>query len=471
MSDIPPMMSAMVLKEFGRLVPRELPTPDPAADEVLVRVEVCGVCRTDLKILHGDHPDVPAARLPHVLGHEITGHVVAAGAAAEVPAEVRAEVPAAGGRVVVPLSLTCGECAQCRRGADQFCAAMRGRPGFTVAGGFAEYIAVPARSVVPVPAHVPAASAALLPDCISTAWHAMRRGRVVAGDRAVVLGAGGLGLHAVQFLVNAGAHVVAVEPDAAKRDLAVRLGASGALDSAAGTDDDVLRDDLRRLLGERDEHEPSPADIVLDFVGDGSSGTRATGWLAPGGRLLLVGYQAGTEVRLETVAAVSSELQVIGCRASTLADLDEATLMLAEGKVRAMIGRTYPFAAASDALADLAAGDVLGRAIVEVGGPVDLRYGFGYYGPPAAAHPHDRTQERCGASRRGRPATRARTSSPPARSNVAGAHKRHHAPPQRARTSRRPTPPGVMVDNQPAVAVPLPWKSTRPFDPAGRSWS
>ncbi|MDH3293428.1 MAG: alcohol dehydrogenase catalytic domain-containing protein, partial [Acidimicrobiia bacterium] len=117
-------MRAMVLERFGSpLVEREVPVPSPATDEVLVSVEACGVCGTDLKLQRGVFPGTP---LPFVLGHEIAGRVVAAGGPAGEPLVGRA--------VAIPLSWTCGRCEACRRGADQFCTAMVGRPGFTVDG-------------------------------------------------------------------------------------------------------------------------------------------------------------------------------------------------------------------------------------------------------------------------------------------------------------------------------------------------
>ena len=135
-------MKAAILKEYGKpLVLDEIPKPRLRPNEVLVRVRACGVCGTDVKTRDGKKTGI---RLPLVMGHEIAGEVAEAGS--DVTG-IRA-----GDRGVVHFYITCGECAFCRSNRETVCERPVGRFGFDVDGGFAEYLAAPARNFIPIPA-------------------------------------------------------------------------------------------------------------------------------------------------------------------------------------------------------------------------------------------------------------------------------------------------------------------------------
>lgn len=337
-------MRAMVIDTFGsELQPREMPVPVPAPDEVLISVEACGVCRTDLKVQAGVFDEAP---LPFVPGHEIAGRVVAAGGPAGESL--------VGSPVVVPLAWTCGDCDACARGADHFCVHVR-RPGFTVDGGLRDFMCVPAAEPIVIPDGMDPTAAALLPDCISTVHHAIGRAGILSGERVLVIGAGGLGIHAVQLLIHAGAEVTVSEPDAAKRQLALDHGAAEAL----------TPDELAAIPPSEGRFGVGYA-AAFDFAGNAASTASALDRLIPDGRLVLVGYTPGDTVASDVFAMVLNERRILGSRASNRVDIEATLELVTAGAVEPVVSRTYPLDAANEALNNLAEGAVIGRAVIDL---------------------------------------------------------------------------------------------------------
>ena len=176
----------MAVVDYGRpLALLDLPAPTPAAGEVLVRVRFCGVCYSDVKTTTGHMPFSPTLRLPHVAGHEVAGEVEAAGPGTSL---------SVGQRVAVYNYWACGTCRSCRAGEETVCLDLRGWVGFTSPGGFQEYLVVPERYALPLPASIPDEQAAALSCATGTSYRAVvTRGRVAAGETVVVVGAGGVG--------------------------------------------------------------------------------------------------------------------------------------------------------------------------------------------------------------------------------------------------------------------------------------
>jgi 2-desacetyl-2-hydroxyethyl bacteriochlorophyllide A dehydrogenase len=338
-------MRAMMLDAIGApLVLRELPEPEPAPHEVTISVEACGVCGTDLKLQKGVFAAMP---LPFILGHEIAGRVTAAGGP-----EGEHLV---GRQVAVPLSWTCGDCEACRRGADQFCSSQVGRPGFTTDGGFRDVMCAPTHLMVPLSDEIDPLKAALLADCISTVHHAIGRARIEQGERVLIIGAGGLGIHALQLLARIGAEVSVSEPDPVKRQLALDYGAIAALEPGELAN-----------LPPADGSFATGYSAAFDFVGNESSTTAALNQLVPGGRLVLVGYTPGAEVSSAAFNMVLNERQILGSRASTQADLIATSELLATGAVEAIVSKTYELGDVNDAFADLAGGQLVGRGVIDL---------------------------------------------------------------------------------------------------------
>lgn len=338
-------MRAMVLESHSAaLVPREMPEPEPQTHEVVISVEACGVCGTDLKLQRGVFAEMP---LPFILGHEIAGRVTRAGG---VDGEVLV-----GKLVAVPLAWTCGNCEACRRGADPFCSALLGRPGFTVDGGLRDFMCAPTNMVVPLPDHLDPLKAALLADCISTVHHAIERAQITAGERVLIVGAGGLGIHALQLLQRRGTEVTVSEPHADKRTLALKHGAVAALEPSELASYPPVNGSFATGFS-----------AAFDFVGNEASTAAALDQLVPGGRLVMVGYTPGAVVSPEVWAMVSNERQILGSRASTRPDLIATSELLATGEVEAIVTRTYELGEVNDALADLKEGQMLGRGVIDL---------------------------------------------------------------------------------------------------------
>ena len=216
--------SAWVMTAPGAALDRvELPWIEPPAGEALIEVAGCGVCHTDLSYLYGGVKT--RGPLPLVLGHEISGIVRAVGAGAD---------PALAGQpVVVPAVLPCGECDLCRAGRRAICR-QQVMPGNDRHGGFASHVVVPARYLCPVPAAALVEhelwELSVVADALSTPFQAVKRSGLLPGELAIVVGVGGIGVHAVQVARAAGATVIAIDIDARKLEQATEAGARGAID-------------------------------------------------------------------------------------------------------------------------------------------------------------------------------------------------------------------------------------------------
>lgn len=325
----------------------EVDVPRPSGGEVLLRVEAAGLCGSDLHVADA-RPGVLPYALPFTLGHEVAGTVAAVGD--------RADPALLGTPVVVHGVWSCGECRNCARGRESYCLELAGGPvgcGLGRDGGLADYVLVPdARHLVPRPGVEPA-QAAPLTDAALTAQHAVRRHRAQAeGGTTVVVGVGGLGHLALQLLrALPGTAVLAVEPRPEARELALRLGARAVVADVG--DAAAALPELGRGPG---------ADLVLDFVGSPATLGAVPRLLAPGGTAVVVGSGGG---RLE--AAKGGEL----ANGWTLdapfwghrADLVEVVGMAARGTLSAEV-RRYALDDALEALDDLRAGRVHGRAVV-----------------------------------------------------------------------------------------------------------
>src|SRR5579864_472785 len=350
-------MRAMAVAQYGaplRLL--DLPRPTPGPDQVLVRVIGCGVCRSDLKIADGAMPFSPTLRLPHVPGHEIAGEIVAfgdAGSAAPDRTGLRA-----GDRVVVYNYWGCRTCAHCQAGEENLCERLRGWTGFTSPGGFQEYLVVPDDCVLPLPSNVPAEHGGPLSCALGTAYHAVvTQGAVRAGETVAILGAGGVGLHAVQVARAAGAEVLAVDLQRHRLDAARVAGAGGVFPAGDGAADAV-----------REATAGRGADVVVDTVGHHGSVLASTDMVRRGGRIVLVGYTVAAPdyPPLPSERVVLGQLTVTGSRYVTRRELRRAFDLVARGLVRPVVADEVPLERANDALAMVREDRVTGRVVVRV---------------------------------------------------------------------------------------------------------
>jgi NAD+-dependent secondary alcohol dehydrogenase Adh1 len=321
--------------------------PEPVAKgpfDVVVRIGGAGVCRTDLHIMEGQWDAAMSPALPYTIGHENAGWVQEIGSAVTNVA--------VGDTVILHPTPTCGLCRACRAGNDMHCE-NSSFPGLDSDGGMAEYLLTSARACVKLDPSTRPQDVAALADAGITAYHAVRKvvPLLYPGTTAVVIGAGGLGHIGIQCLAALTAtNIIVVDrnPDALK--LAEELGANHTV-VADGSQVDSVKD----LTG------GAGADVVLDFVAEQGAENEGFAMTGGGGSYSVIGY--GGELQVPTLDIISTERNVIGNIVGTYNELAELMVLAQSGKVT-LHTKTYPLAAAADALADLDAGKVRGRAIL-----------------------------------------------------------------------------------------------------------
>ena len=322
--------------------------PEPTISgplDVIVKIGGAGVCRTDLHILEGQWAEAMGPELPYVIGHENAGWVAEIG-----PGVTNVAV---GDTVILHPQPSCGLCLACRAGRDMQCSNAF-FPGLSNNdGGMAEYLRTTARSCVPLDPSTNPADVAALADAGITAYHAVRKAvpMLPPGTTAVVQGAGGLGHIGIQCLAALTAtRIVVVDRNPDALALASKLGADATV-VADGTEVDQVKE-LTKGAG---------ADVVLDFVAEQGAEAQAWAMTAPAGSTFVIGY--GGQLSIPTLDFVAGEKNVIGNIVGTYTDLAELMVLAQAGKVT-LHTQQYPLANALDALHDLDAGKVRGRAIL-----------------------------------------------------------------------------------------------------------
>jgi 6-hydroxycyclohex-1-ene-1-carbonyl-CoA dehydrogenase len=297
-------MKAIQLTAVGEpLEVRDLSQPEPAEDQVVVRVAGCGVCHTDIGFWKDGVPTKQP--LPLTLGHEVSGTVVAAGTGYRSLLERE---------VIVPAVIPCGMCDLCGQGRGNACRAQV-MPGNDIDGGFAEYLAVPGRGICEVEHRegydLPELS--VIADAVTTPYQAIVRSNLKAGDVAVVVGVGGVGTYCVQIAAALGAHVVAIDVDQAKLDAVAPHGAGLTVNSGE-TDFKSLK---KQLKGKAKEWgAPSYGWKIYECSGHPGGQETAYGLLNHAATLMVVGFTlAKTELRLSNLMAFDATAQgTWGCK-------------------------------------------------------------------------------------------------------------------------------------------------------------
>jgi len=342
---LPATMRAAVFTAGGApLEMREIARPSPGPGEILVRVAACGVCHTDLHYL--DH-GVPTFKPPPVvLGHEISGTVVAAGPGADAGIVGKA--------VLLAPVTTCGSCAACRSGRENVCAAQR-MIGNSFDGGYAEYVVTSARDAFALPAELPLLESCVIADALTTAFHAVvRRALVSPGERVAVIGCGGLGLNVVQVAAMLGARVVAVDLDPSKLRIAMDLGASAAVDARDG-------DVAKRVRRETD----GGADVAIEAIGVPATQEEAVAMLRTGGRAVLLG-SSSKPMTLQGGRVMYRELTVIGTLGCRPVDFPVVLDLVRRGRlvVKPLVTHRHPLEELDLAFDGLRRGEGIRRIVV-----------------------------------------------------------------------------------------------------------
>jgi alcohol dehydrogenase, propanol-preferring len=342
-------MKAAVLHEFKTpLSLEEVARPEAGADEVLIKVEVCGVCHSDLHVADGDWTQLAGiVKKPLILGHEIIGRVVERGAAVQSIQE-SIEV---GDRVGVPwVQWTCGQCEFCREGNENLCVRQR-ITGVMVDGGYAEYAKAPASHVIKIPDTLSSEQAAPLFCAGITVHRALKQAKIRAGQRLAVFGVGGLGHIAIQIGRSAGAEVTAIDVSEEKLALAKSLGAARTLNAATSK---VVKE-VRGFGGVHVALVTSAAKSAYDM---------AFYCLRPTGTLLAVGLPAA-EISFPAILMAGGEIQIKASAVGTREDLREVLAMGAAGTVHCQV-TARPLAEAQQVLEQLRRSEVSGRVVLRM---------------------------------------------------------------------------------------------------------
>lgn len=343
-------MRGMAVTAYGDpLVEMEFPEPEVPPGHALLEVVTCGVCFSDVKTSRGHMPYSEALTLPHVPGHEIFGRVLET----NPPGLLEA-----GTLGTVFHYWPCGRCASCRRGDETLCSQLVAWVGFTHHGGFCERIAVPVDRLVAIPPSVDPVHAAPMSCALGTAYRSVvTRGGVRAGSRVAIVGLGGVGIHAAQIARASGGRAVGFDVHEPTLEAARSLG----LDARRSDDDEASADLLAETGGEG-------VDIVVDTVGHEDTLGLALSLVRPGGRIVGVGYSPSSEVRVPTPRFVLDELDLVGSKYARRDDLERAVALVAQGLVTTVVGMVRPLDEVNQVVAALEAGEVVGRAVLDVAG-------------------------------------------------------------------------------------------------------
>lgn len=337
------MKSAVVTSFHAPLTLEDRPVPEPGPGQVLVRMEACGLCHTDIHAAHGDWPAKPTP--PFVPGHEGVGVVEVVGPAVTARA--------VGDRVAIAwLGQACGGCDHCIGGWETLCEQQQ-NSGYSVDGAFTEYALADARYVVPVPDGVSSFDAAPLSCAGVTTYKAIKVAHVQPSERVAIFGVGGLGHLAVQYARLVGAEVIAVDVTDEKLGLATELGADHVIN--ARTTDPVAA--IAELGG---------ADVALALAVTSTSFEQAFASLRRGGRLVCVALPPESEgvMRLPIFETVLKGISVIGSIVGTRQDLAEVFRLHALGRTK-VIAEPRKLDQVNEAIAEVLAGRTTARLVFE----------------------------------------------------------------------------------------------------------
>lgn len=338
-------MKAVVFHEHGDpsvLRYEEVPEPRVGPEEVLIRVKATSVNFLDIWVRRG----LPGIGLPHICGADVAGIVEWVGE--------RVEGFKVGQRAIANPNLSCGKCEYCLAGEDSLCVSYK-ILGEQVDGGYAEFVKVPARNVIPLPEHVPFEEAAAAPLVFMTAWRALiTRAELRPGEDILILGAGGgVATAAIQIAKLVGARVFATASSEEKLEGAKRLGA----DFLINYKEVEFDKEVRRLTNRRG------VDVVVDSIG-AETWLKSLRSLAKGGRLVTYGATSGPNPQTELRLIFWNQLKIIGSTMASTKELHEVLKLLWAGKLKPVIHKVMPLQEAAEAQRLLEERRVFGKVVL-----------------------------------------------------------------------------------------------------------
>ncbi len=319
-------MQALRLLSVGHLALTDVPRPVPGPDDILIKVEACGICGTDRHLFKGEFPSTP----PVTLGHEYSGIIEAMGSSVTGFA--------IGDRITADPNISCGICPQCRLGRVNLCQNLIAL-GIHRDGGFAEYALVPQKQAFLLPKTLHPDHGAFC-EPLACCIHALDIAAIKPGQSVIVLGGGVIGLLCVQLAKLAGAsQIVLVTRQASRRSLAETLGATASFDPNDG-------DPLTRI--------PGGADVILECAGVAETVAQAPKLAKSGGTVVIVGVMPkGAKAEIEPFDLLFRELKILGSFVNPFTHRRAADL-IATGKIKIdpLISRRVALAEAADAVAN-----------------------------------------------------------------------------------------------------------------------
>jgi NADPH:quinone reductase-like Zn-dependent oxidoreductase len=320
--------------------------PEPRSGEVLVRVHACALNHLDLWVRRG-FPGVPLP-LPHIPGSDVAGVVAKIGPNVT---KVRA-----GEKVLLAPGVSCGKCAACLAGLDNQCPQFTNL-GYMIDGGCAEFVRCPEANCFPYPENLPFEQAAAVPLVFQTAWHMLiTRAQLKAAEEVLILGAGsGVGSAAIQIAKMFSCRVIATAGNDAKLAIARELGADDVINHKTQR----IKDQVRRLTEKRG------VDVVFEHVGT-ATWDDSVASLARGGRLVTCGATTGYDAKIDLRFLFTRQLSILGSYMGTKSEFATVLKLVAAGRLRPVVDRTFPLPECSSAHDYLEKGEQFGKVVLLV---------------------------------------------------------------------------------------------------------
>ncbi|MBI4354930.1 MAG: zinc-binding dehydrogenase [Candidatus Omnitrophica bacterium] len=342
-------MKAVVFDHYGGLGVlrhRDVPTPRPRAGEVLIRVEACALNHLDLWVRQG-LPGIPMP-LPHISGSDVCGTVERLGA--------RVRGVRRGMRVVAAPGIACGWCEFCRQDRDSLCASFD-ILGLQRQGGYAEYVVVPARNLIPVSSQLSPVEWASVPLVSLTAYHMLlTRGKLQRGETVLIHAAGsGIGSIAIQLAKWRGARVITTVGSTAKIAKARRLGADHVINYRTAD----FAKAVRRLTQGRG------VDLVFEHIGPATwQGSLSS--VRKGGRIVTCGATSGPDITMGLRYLFAREVTIAGCYMGSVRELRAVLRLIETGAVKPVVDRVFPLRQAAAAQRMMASRNHFGKLVLHV---------------------------------------------------------------------------------------------------------
>ncbi len=347
-------MRAVVVENFGGpevLVPRELRRPEPGPGQVLIRVAYCGVCRHDLLTRSGAFPSIS---LPITLGHQVSGRIAELGEGVSNLSVSQ--------RVITMIYQSCGDCMNCDEGNTALCTTHRPQfLGEDFDGGYAEYVLVNEKMILPVEDGLPLEHAAVITCTYGTAYHALlTRGRASTQQIVLVTGAsGGVGLHLLQLARHLGITVIAVTSSPNKQDLLRKFGASEVIVNRDGK----FAAAVKKATGGRG------VDLVMEIVGGASLGESVHA-VRNGGAIVLIGNIEGQPASIKPAHFILKEISLIGTKSCTHDEVGEVCKLITDDHLGVEVDGIFPLDEAAKVHRMMEDGSSHGRFVLQVNGDI-----------------------------------------------------------------------------------------------------